>query len=286
MRRDRSESAFSQQTYDLDIESFIDFDKPNPSPFLSTATSSSSFSTPSSPQSTPHLTQAQPAFSAPSHPYERYPQQTLPPPGITFDGDMTGTDLFVGLINDQYSDMPPLNAMPSCFYTESASAGENSMVQAIAPAMMSNVENVRAVPVKQGSQSAAPRFQRPQPTYYAGIHQEMANQKLLEEAQRRQQAAMQEAGPKDDRINLLLMSMRATQPSTASRRETSNITPHISRMKKEEEEMDEDERLLASEEGKKLSSKERRQLRNKVSARAFRSRRKGSFKRFRVCPIC
>jgi len=45
-------------------------------------------------------------------------------------------------------------------------------------------------------------------------------------------------------------------------------------MKKEEEDMDEDERLLASEEGKKLSSKERRQLRNKVSARAFRSRRK------------
>jgi hypothetical protein len=46
-------------------------------------------------------------------------------------------------------------------------------------------------------------------------------------------------------------------------------------MRKDEEEMDEDERLLASEEGKKLSSKERRQLRNKVSARAFRSRRKG-----------
>lgn len=49
----------------------------------------------------------------------------------------------------------------------------------------------------------------------------------------------------------------------------------IPRPKKDEDEMDEDERLLASEEGKKLSSKERRQLRNKVSARAFRSRRKG-----------
>merc|ERR1712230_262179 len=49
---------------------------------------------------------------------------------------------------------------------------------------------------------------------------------------------------------------------------------NLPRSKKEEEEMDEDERLLASEEGKKLSSKERRQLRNKVSARAFRSRRK------------
>ncbi|KAF1996358.1 hypothetical protein P154DRAFT_443505 [Amniculicola lignicola CBS 123094] len=50
--------------------------------------------------------------------------------------------------------------------------------------------------------------------------------------------------------------------------------PHIVRMKKDEDDMDEDERLLNSEEGKKLSSKERRQLRNKVSARAFRSRRK------------
>jgi hypothetical protein len=50
---------------------------------------------------------------------------------------------------------------------------------------------------------------------------------------------------------------------------------NLPRAKKEDDEMDEDERLLASEEGKKLSSKERRQLRNKVSARAFRSRRKG-----------
>ncbi|ODQ54759.1 hypothetical protein SAICODRAFT_24006 [Saitoella complicata NRRL Y-17804] len=40
------------------------------------------------------------------------------------------------------------------------------------------------------------------------------------------------------------------------------------------EEMDNDEKLLQSEEGKKLSSKERRQLRNKVSARNFRVRRK------------
>jgi hypothetical protein len=49
---------------------------------------------------------------------------------------------------------------------------------------------------------------------------------------------------------------------------------HVVRTRKEEDEMDEDEKLLASEEGKRLSSKERRQLRNKVSARAFRSRRK------------
>ncbi|CCG83699.1 protein of unknown function [Taphrina deformans PYCC 5710] len=41
-----------------------------------------------------------------------------------------------------------------------------------------------------------------------------------------------------------------------------------------EEDLDEDTRLLMSEEGRKLSSKERRQLRNKVSARNFRERRK------------
>jgi hypothetical protein len=44
---------------------------------------------------------------------------------------------------------------------------------------------------------------------------------------------------------------------------------------KDLDDMDEDERLLNSEEGKKLSPKERRQLRNKVSARHFRKRRKG-----------
>ncbi len=55
---------------------------------------------------------------------------------------------------------------------------------------------------------------------------------------------------------------------------TSNLS-HVQRMRKEEEDMDEDERLLASEEGKKLRSPERRQIRNPVSARAFRSRRKG-----------
>ena len=68
---------------------------------------------------------------------------------------------------------------------------------------------------------------------------------------------------------------QSSQNSSLSSQDQHNLLPHIIRMKKDEEDMDEDERLLASEEGKKLSSKERRQLRNKVSARAFRSRRKG-----------
>ncbi|KAM5379868.1 hypothetical protein ACJA88_005296 [Fusarium oxysporum] len=76
----------------------------------------------------------------------------------------------------------------------------------------------------------------------------------------------------EQKITQLLNSMRA-KPSMPESQATSPMA-NLPRSKKDEEEMDEDERLLASEEGKKLSSKERRQLRNKVSARAFRSRRK------------
>jgi hypothetical protein len=80
----------------------------------------------------------------------------------------------------------------------------------------------------------------------------------------------------EEKISQLLNSMR--QSSVGTEDNDAHNDGHMSqahRMRKDEEEMDEDERLLASEEGKKLSSKERRQLRNKVSARAFRSRRKG-----------
>ena len=85
----------------------------------------------------------------------------------------------------------------------------------------------------------------------------------------------------EESISRLLNQMRHS--SFASSNEDGAATPtgnatlsNSARMRKDEEDMDEDERLLASEEGKKLSSKERRQLRNKVSARAFRSRRKGT----------
>ncbi|KAL8767637.1 MAG: hypothetical protein Q9209_005896 [Squamulea sp. 1 TL-2023] len=82
----------------------------------------------------------------------------------------------------------------------------------------------------------------------------------------------------EERISRLLNQMRhSSVTSSTDDAPTPTAQGNISnlgRAKKDEEDMDEDERLLASEEGKKLSSKERRQLRNKVSARAFRSRRK------------
>ena len=88
----------------------------------------------------------------------------------------------------------------------------------------------------------------------------------------------------EESISRLLSQMRQNSAVSADDddEDGQGMLPHIQRMKKDEEEMDEDERLLASDEGKKLSSKERRQLRNKVSARAFRSRRKGSCHH---CPV-
>ena len=138
---------------------------------------------------------------------------------------------------------------------------------------------------------------------YPGIHQQAALAKAQADAQQQQAMAQQQrktpshsrqtsrsgtsARPTTDphveeSISRLLNQMRHS--SVASSNDDDAATPtasgsqsHSARMRKDEEDMDEDERLLASEEGKKLSSKERRQLRNKVSARAFRSRRKGNY---------
>lgn len=114
----------------------------------------------------------------------------------------------------------------------------------------------------------------------------LANQKALPSSHSRQtsRSGNTTKPPVDpiveESITRLLNQMRHS--SVASSNDDDAATPtgngalsNSARMRKDDEDMDEDERLLASEEGKKLSSKERRQLRNKVSARAFRSRRKG-----------
>ena len=111
-------------------------------------------------------------------------------------------------------------------------------------------------------------------------HQRSSQPQAKPAAHTEKAPARQHADPLvEERISRLLRSMRQASVTGSSE---GGSTPHpersghhSGRMRKDEEEMDEDERLLASEEGKRLTSKERRQLRNKVSARAFRSRRKG-----------
>ncbi|KAL2132208.1 hypothetical protein VTI74DRAFT_4095 [Chaetomium olivicolor] len=78
----------------------------------------------------------------------------------------------------------------------------------------------------------------------------------------------------EQKITQVLNAMRSQPPKVEVPAPEAPVQ-HGTRHKKSEEEMDEDEKLLASEEGKKLDSKTRRQLRNKVSARLFRERRKG-----------
>lgn len=81
----------------------------------------------------------------------------------------------------------------------------------------------------------------------------------------------------EKKISQLLKSMRqgGKNDEGEEAKHMSSQSSSAQDSRKNKKEMDDDERLLASEEGKMLSSKERRQLRNKVSARAFRSRRKG-----------
>ena len=132
---------------------------------------------------------------------------------------------------------------------------------------------------------------------WPGMHQQQAAMQAKAQAeaqaQRQQQAREQSSSRSrasshtrhgnsdphvEESISRLLDRMRRSSVTSSANDDhaTPDANGHSGRMRKDEEDMDEDERLLASEEGKKLSSKERRQLRNKVSARAFRSRRKGT----------
>ncbi|CAK7264235.1 hypothetical protein SEPCBS119000_000885 [Sporothrix epigloea] len=167
----------------------------------------------------------------------------------------------------------------------------------IVPSQMT--QSAQSTPVNNANGIAQQGQQNQQSTdgrLWPGMHQQAAMAKAQAQQRRHQSVASQsqsQSQTKDDqhaqpqpqrakigqasdpiveqKITQLLSSMRA-RPTSPS--DVSNGIGSLHRVKKDEEDMDEDERLLASEEGKKLTSKERRQLRNKVSARAFRSRRK------------
>ncbi|KAF8251589.1 hypothetical protein K440DRAFT_658669 [Wilcoxina mikolae CBS 423.85] len=285
-KRDRS-SPFSQESSFGDIDSFLDFGDNSflTSPAVNPSTlqrPSFSTSSPSSAQSTPSTTSE---FPAPSHPYGLHLQQT----------DVLGLDIgenffgenqaFMQLDSDSSTPTHSANSsLPPYFYPEQpATTTAETMSQGISPLM--TIGELDSAPVKMETSPPAPTVIRPQPqrmNYYPGYHQEMYNENMR--ALQAQKLARQKAAaaappraaphPQQEKIDALLDSFRSTGSPTTLNKSQNDLLPHIARMKKEEDEMDEDERLLASEEGKKLSSKERRQLRNKVSARAFRSRRK------------
>lgn len=219
------------------------------------------------------------------------------PPNDTFFGLNTTDDFF------DFNAPPSLNSAISM--TSDMDMDFGSPAQDL---FLNSVDSSTVDPLAIGGQESSSSSQSlPGNTIRAwpGMHQQQAAlAKAQAEAQQQKQQAAQQLAQKpsassaqrsnrttirpptdpivEERISRLLNQMRHS--SVASSNDDDAATPnasgnssHGARAKKDEEDMDEDERLLASEEGKKLSSKERRQLRNKVSARAFRSRRKGKY---------
>ncbi|KAI3395762.1 hypothetical protein diail_893 [Diaporthe ilicicola] len=246
---------------------------------------------------------AQP-LTGPSHQYDLYKQQTGIVPGalantlqvnqnnahIGAGYQQFDIDAYFANMNDGFDfnaspsqgamDMdfdPPSAADQSLFFGEStvnpnAIGGHEDHGLASPPGVpnQSSVGRVWPGMHQQAALAKAQAQQRQQQQIIAQQQQQRATQ------QSRQQRPKSGAQPTDpiveQKITQLLNSMRAKSSGPDSQ----NNAPlmNLPRARKDEDDMDEDERLLASEEGKKLSSKERRQLRNKVSARAFRSRRK------------
>lgn len=248
-------------------------------------------------------------YAGPSHDYGQYRQQTGLPTGAVqhlgnvddfsrtsdFNNQIRPTAFGAAQFGNGYNsginlddfDMGSSSGMPACFL-----AGDSNGDDYIDPA------SVDTAPQPATAARAWP-----------GMHSHQAQQAKAEAVakqqrqrqQQQQQLSMQRQLPTNfeqtvkevpppnrtktgsdpqmnDQISRLLTQMRHGSNASADDDETQaylNDTAQSSRIRRDEDEMDEDERLLASEEGKKLTSKERRQLRNKVSARAFRSRRKG-----------
>lgn len=244
--------------------------------------------------STPALTTATTStLSGPSHNYDMYRQQTGFVPGAianTMHVNQTNNTGYQDFGTLDYlafteNDMFDFNTSPSQATLGASDmemdfespANSQQMFTVNPSSIEQDVATLPSPPVLPTQTSNAGRL-------WPGAHSQAALAKSQAQQQRQQMMQRQpqpksrskSAQPTDpiveQKITQLLNSMRA-KPSSP---ESVAQTPHSShpRLKKDEEDMDEDERLLASEEGKKLSSKERRQLRNKVSARAFRSRRK------------
>ncbi|KAL8654543.1 MAG: hypothetical protein Q9226_003397 [Calogaya cf. arnoldii] len=247
----------------------------------------------------------QQTFAGPSHQYELHKQQTGLPMGALANAlAINQNDHIVHGQAQRMYGFPSTDSYLAMNTTDDGFDFNTAPSQTLGPDMdidfaasindaNSDYINPNAISSEESSLTSIAPKQRAWP----GMHQQQA--KAQAEAQRQQTLAQQQQTQSisrpasqrplstsvpakdpivEERISRLLNQMRhssVTSSNDDSPTPTAHgNTSHLGRAKKDEEDMDEDERLLASEEGKRLSSKERRQLRNKVSARAFRSRRK------------
>ncbi|KAI1740496.1 hypothetical protein F4680DRAFT_458513 [Xylaria scruposa] len=296
----------------LELFDFIKYNgTPYQSPSLSPTANKSQF-TPSATSMTTTPTTMPPnqILSGPSHQYDAYKQQTPLVPGAlanTLAINETSAQMAnygLDYINPgeelyDFNSTPSQNAMttpdmdidfdsptetPFFFPTPAVSSHNGSIASTSSASQPGTVRMYPGMHAQRAAMAKAQAQAQAQADARAGQKlQHQVEMMRRQEQQRRQQQFKQPRPSKasqpsdpivEQKITQLLNNMRSS--ITASERDEDEETPSAQapRLKKEQDEMDEDERLLASEEGKKLSSKERRQLRNKVSARAFRSRRK------------
>ncbi|KAK9421117.1 putative BZIP domain-containing protein [Seiridium unicorne] len=274
----------------LDLLDFSEYDGlPYQSPSVSPTTNSKPQFNRRAPSATPSIMPSGPQMHGPSHRYDQYKQQTPFVPGALATTMAVNQQVgHVGYTLD-YSqsrvspneDMFDFNAGPSPnMELDFDSQADPSFY------FPSETINPNAIGGREQSLPSPPALQSNIGRMYPGMHQQQAlakaqaqqrqqQQIIQQQQQQRQQAKQKGVQPSDpmveQKITQLLNSMRA-KPNGMDAGDSPML--NMPRPRKDEDDMDEDERLLNSEEGKKLSSKERRQLRNKVSARAFRSRRK------------
>ncbi|KAH7342552.1 putative cyclic AMP-responsive element-binding protein 3-like protein 3 [Rhexocercosporidium sp. MPI-PUGE-AT-0058] len=228
---------------------------------------------------------SQPDLSGPSHNYGMYKQQTGIPQGAV------ASTLAVNQMN-QYTG-----------FSDSYLSGFNPADEFVDFGSAPNQTGFADIDMEFDSPKpepaffypeASPEFINPQstistpavlPTQTSNVAQQKQQQHIIQQQRQNAMVGQQKSSQRprgsqvtdpivEEKISQLLNSMRHSSVGSDETSNNGNNMSHVQRARKDEDDMDEDERLLASEEGKKLSSKERRQLRNKVSARAFRSRRK------------
>ena len=297
---------------DFDMNEFVNFDQGfhSPDSVRSPTFSKSESHSTADPRAVTHQSEHR-HYSGPSHDYAQYKQQTGLPTGAVqhlgtvdyfsrtsdfnnrvkptlFGAAQFGTGYNSG-INLEELDAGPSSGLPAYLFPDESTGDDfvDPTVIDTAPEPPAAVRVWPGMHSQQAQQAKAEAIATQQ------------RQRQLQQQQRQQELSMQQQLPTnfeqtvravpaqsdsrtgsdaqmDDQISRLLNQMR--QGSNASDDDEvhrNNEIGQSARMRRDDDDMDEDERLLASEEGKKLSSKERRQLRNKVSARAFRSRRKG-----------
>ncbi|KAH8883045.1 hypothetical protein GQ53DRAFT_435530 [Thozetella sp. PMI_491] len=273
---------------------FSDYDNTYHSPSLSPA-NKTPFARPVKTEvTTPSLLATNQGLSGPSHQYDLYKQQTGIVPGalastleINNNSQVQGYNSFnameyLGMNNEDVFDF---NSGSS----QGQMASPDLDMEFESEQLFFDTINPNSMGGQEPSSLPSPPVLSNQ-RIWPGMHQQAAlakaqaqqrqQQQLIQQQRQQQQQKPAQGRPKsampsdplvEQKITQLLNSMRAKPSGPA---DPNMPVMNAPRPKKDEEDMDEDERLLASEEGKKLTSKERRQLRNKVSARAFRSRRK------------